>query len=134
MISKQQIKKATFDDENETFELNLQFASQQIRLNLIPVPAAKKKTTEETEQEKDIQNQVDNDRARYIDAAIVKIMKTRKTETHRVLVEDVMANIKLFKTQPPKIKQRIEALISEDYMKRDEKNKDTYIYIPWGIS
>jgi len=36
VISKQ-TKKPTFDDENETFELNLQFQSQQIRLNLIPV-------------------------------------------------------------------------------------------------
>ena len=45
-----------------------------------------------------------------------------------------MSNIKLFQVQPILIKKRIEKLINDEYMKRDEKNKDTFIYVPWAIS
>ena len=32
------------------------------------------------------------------------------------------------------IKMRIESLIERAYMKRDEKNKSLYIYVPWSIA
>ena len=32
------------------------------------------------------------------------------------------------------IKQRIESLIERAFMKRDEKNKALYIYVPWSIA
>ena len=32
------------------------------------------------------------------------------------------------------IKMRIESLIERAYMKRDEKNKALYIYVPWSIA
>lgn len=37
----------------------------------------------------------------------------------------------MFQAQPLMIKQRIESLIERAYMKRDEKNKAMYIYVPW---
>jgi hypothetical protein len=42
----------------------------------------------------------------------------------------VIAQISTFQAQPPMIKQRIESLIERGYMKRDDKNKTVYIYVP----
>ena len=41
-----------------------------------------------------------------------------------------MRNITMFKADPKMIKEQIEVLISQDYMKRDENNKAELIYIP----
>ena len=41
-----------------------------------------------------------------------------------------MAQITMFRAQPPKIKQRIEDLISRAYMERDVKDKALYVYLP----
>jgi hypothetical protein len=57
-------------------------------------------------------------------------MKTRKTEKHTTLVQDVMANIRLFQAQPPAIKKRIEKLITDEFLKRDDTDKTLYVYIP----
>ena len=36
----------------------------------------------------------------------------------------------MFKPQPPFIKQRIESLIDREYLKRDENDRQIYIYLP----
>ena len=73
---------------------------------------------------------MEKERGFVIDASIVKIMKTRKTEKHMTLVKDVMQQVTMFKAQPPHIKMRIEDLIQRDYLKRDDKDKALYIYLP----
>lgn len=57
-------------------------------------------------------------------------MKTNRQYRHADLVIKVMEMISMFKAQPPMIKLRIEHLIKNDYMKRDDKERSLYIYLP----
>lgn len=62
VLLKQEAKKGTFDNDNETVEVNFAFTNQQLRLNLTPVPPVKKKTVEATEEELEIERQVEAER------------------------------------------------------------------------
>ena len=57
-------------------------------------------------------------------------MKGRKTLNHNQLMEECMKQVTIFMPQPAMIKKRIESLIEQEYIKRDEKNYATYIYLP----
>ena len=46
------------------------------------------------------------------------------------LQADVIANITMFKADPKMVKEQIEVLITQDYMKRDENDRATLIYVP----
>lgn len=64
-----------------------------------------------------------------MDAAVVRIMKTRKQLRHNLLVAEVIQQLSArFKPKPNDIKKRIEALIEQEYMERDEKDRSTYLY------
>ena len=43
----------------------------------------------------------------------------------------MLSLIQLFKPEVSEIKGRLEALIEQGYVKRDEKEKGLLIYIPW---
>eukprot|EP00798_Chlamydomonas_sp_ICE-L_P023806 gene23806-9369_t len=58
------------------------------------------------------------DRQYQIDAAIVRIMKTRKQLSHKLLVSEAQQQLKLPLTQSD-IKKRIESLIEREYVARD---------------
>ena len=53
-----------------------------------------------------------------IDAAIVRVMKTRKTLSHKLLVGELLVQLK-FPMRPPDLKKRIESLIDREYLARD---------------
>ena len=61
---------------------------------------------------------------------IVKVMKAQKTYKFQNLVTDVIRNITMFSADPQMIKQQIEVLILDEYMKRDERDKAILIYLP----
>ncbi|XP_058570996.1 cullin-4B-like isoform X2 [Neofelis nebulosa] len=83
----------------------------------------------ETIEERTITTQrVSQDRRYQIDAAIVRIMKIRKTLTHSVLLSELYTQLK-FTLQPSDLKTRIESLIDRDYMERDKENPNEYKYI-----
>ena len=69
-----------------------------------------------------------NDRHYIIDAAIVRIMKTRKTLTHNELIQESFAQLR-FPIRSSDIKSRIESLIERDYLTRDESNREVYQYL-----
>ena len=56
--------------------------------------------------------------AAQIDAAIVRIMKTRKTLSHKLLVSELMVQLK-FPVRGADLKKRIESLIDREYLERD---------------
>jgi cullin-4 len=68
------------------------------------------------------------DRQYQVDAAIVRIMKMRKTLLHNQLISECVAQLK-FPIKPPDIKKRIESLIDRDYLARDEQNANQYNYL-----
>jgi len=70
------------------------------------------------------------ERKHVIDAAIVRIMKSRNKLEHNTLLEEVFRQCTLFKPQPAQIKAQIEHLIDREFLKRDAEKRNIYIYLP----
>ncbi len=105
----------------DSFAYNAAFTDKlrRIRVPLPPVDE-KKKVTED----------VDKDRRYAVDAAIVRVMKSRKVVAHNTLVTDVTTQLSgMFKPDLKLIKKRIEDLIVREYIKRDEEVANTYRYL-----
>ncbi|XP_077001268.1 cullin-4B isoform X2 [Tamandua tetradactyla] len=83
---------------------------------------------ETVEEQASTTERVFQDRQYQIDAAIVRIMKMRKTLSHNLLVSEVYNQLK-FPLKPADLKKRIESLIDRDYMERDKENPNQYNYI-----
>jgi cullin-4 len=58
----------------------------------------------------------------------VRIMKTRKSLSHQVLVAEVFSQI-AFPAKPADLKKRIESLIEREYLERDRADAQTYNYL-----
>ncbi|KAJ1921898.1 ubiquitin ligase (cullin) of SCF [Mycoemilia scoparia] len=73
---------------------------------------------------------VEESRKILMQAAIVRIMKARKTISHTDLVNEVVTQLlPRFAAQPKLIKQQIEGLIEKEYMERAKSIPDHYEYI-----
>jgi len=103
----------------DTFEANADFSTA---LRKIRVPMASLEDTGSVKR-------VEEDRRVAIDAAIVRIMKTRQTLTHQALFAEVLSALALFKPNPKLIKRRIEYMIEADYMERDDGDVNKYHYV-----
>jgi cullin-4 len=110
-------------EATDSFSFNKEFTAKLFR---IKVNAIQLKETVE-EQQKTTEG-VFQDRQYQIDAAIVRIMKTRKTLTHTMLVTEVYSQMK-FPIKPPDLKKRIESLIEREYLERDANNPNQYNYL-----
>ncbi|KAM8952219.1 cullin-4B isoform 1-T1 [Pelodytes ibericus] len=110
-------------DDGDKFTFNDDFRHQlfRIRINQIQM----KETVEE---QASTTERVFQDRQYQIDAAIVRIMKMRKTLSHNLLVSEVYNQLK-FPVKPADLKKRIESLIDRDYMERDKENPNQYNYV-----
>ena len=62
-----------------------------------------------------------------IDAACIRIMKSRKTMKHQDLMGEIMTQLK-FKAVSQDIKRRIESLIEREYMERGDEH-GSYNYL-----
>ncbi|KAG8530379.1 uncharacterized protein KY384_004881 [Bacidia gigantensis] len=112
-------------DINDTFAVNQSFHHPKYRLKINQIQA--KETKEENKQ---THERVAADRAFETQAAVVRIMKSRKTITHPELVSEVISATKSRgPLDPTDIKKNIEKLIEKDYMERDEDAHNTYSYV-----
>lgn len=105
------------------FVLNDQFRSNQFRLNL-PMPVYEGDGTAVKKQK------VVQDRAHSIDATIIKRMKTHKKMDFNELLTEVLQALSMFQPQPKFIKQRIEKLITDEFLARDAEDKSIIVYLP----
>nr|CAG4645372.1 EOG090X01NX [Lynceus sp. MCZ IZ 141354] len=83
---------------------------------------------ETPDEQKATEERVFQDRQYQIDAAIVRIMKMRKTLTHNLLITELFNQLN-FPVKPADLKKRIESLIDRDYMERDKDNPNQYNYV-----
>lgn len=68
-------------------------------------------------------------RRHQIDAACVRIMKTRKRLAHMQLTTEIIEQLKArFRPSGTDIKKRIEALIEQEYLERDDADRTIYNY------
>ena len=112
-------------DDSHQFMLNAQYKNALKKVN-VPLLRAVESEDSGEEENKAIELQ----RRHQMDAAIVRIMKTRKTLRHNLLVAEVIQQLSArFKPKPNDIKKRIEALIEQDYMERDKDDRGTYSYL-----
>ena len=111
-------------NSDDVLTVNTNFSNKLIRVQLEIVPG-------EIEEEKTKKPEnFENDRKFLIEAAIVRIMKSRRTLEHRLLVADVIKLSQIRFTPDIKmIKDRIEALIQREFIKRDTDSNEVYHYI-----
>jgi cullin-4 len=83
----------------------------------------------ETQEEQSMtEERVFQDRQYQIDAAIVRIMKTRKKLSHNNLAAEVFEHLR-FPVRGHDLKVRIESLIERDYLHRSQENPNEYNYV-----
>jgi len=110
-------------EKTDEFEFNKEFRHKMCKLKINQIQM------KETQDENQITTEkVYQDRQYQIDAAVVRIMKTRKTLLHSLLVSELYNQLK-FPVKPIDLKKRIENLIERDYMERDKEKNNLYHYV-----
>ncbi|XP_041483439.1 cullin-3-like [Lytechinus pictus] len=108
------------------FSVNDAFTSKLFRVKIQTVAAK----GESEPERKETRTRVDEDRKHEIEAAIVRIMKSRKKMQHNVLVAEVTEQLKSrFLPSPVVIKKRIESLIEREYLARAPEDRKVYTYV-----
>lgn len=130
IIAKGNPKVPKFDDPNEVLRLNESFESPNIKQNMVPQPNLGKMSDDVKNNINQVDQEVQKERAMIIDAVTVRIMKSRRVETHVELMNAIMRQITMFNAQPQMIKKRIESLIEREYLERDKEQRSKYIYKP----
>uniref|UniRef100_A0A8C0FP92 Cullin 4B n=1 Tax=Bubo bubo TaxID=30461 RepID=A0A8C0FP92_BUBBB len=110
-------------EDGDKFTCNDDFRHKLFRIKINQI-----QMKETVEEQASTTERVFQDRQYQIDAAIVRIMKMRKSLSHNLLVSEVYNQLK-FPVKPADLKKRIESLIDRDYMERDKENPNQYNYI-----
>ncbi|XP_040904868.1 cullin-4B [Toxotes jaculatrix] len=117
------IPKSKDVEDGDKFSCNDDFKHKLFRIKINQI-----QMKETVEEQASTTERVFQDRQYQIDAAIVRIMKMRKTLTHNLLMSEVYNQLK-FPVKPADLKKRIESLIDRDYMERDKENSNQYNYV-----
>nr|CAI5850644.1 unnamed protein product [Callosobruchus analis] len=105
--------------------LNFDYSNKRTKFRI--TAAVQKETPHEVEQ---TMNSVEEDRKMYLQAAIVRIMKSRKVLKHNLLIQEVYAQSKKsFAPSVQLIKKCIESLIDKQYIERTPHSSEEYSYV-----
>ncbi|KAF9366738.1 Cullin-4 [Mortierella sp. NVP85] len=109
--------------ETDDFSFNKDFSASLTRIKINAIQL------KETQEENASTNErIFQDRQFQVDAAIVRIMKTRKQLSHTLLISELFDQLK-FPIKSADLKKRIESLIDRDYLERDKNDQSLYKYV-----
>ncbi|KIV92226.1 hypothetical protein PV10_06684 [Exophiala mesophila] len=113
----------------DCFFFNEAFSSQFLKIKVSVVAGGSR--VENSEERRATQERIDNGRALVIEAAIVRIMKSRKNLTHGELMNQTLEQVSgRFQPDVNMIKKRIESLIDREYLERGaDLAKPSYVYM-----
>jgi len=111
-------------EDDHRFGINAKYKNARARV-MIPLMAKPQEDDPGAEERKQILFL----RQHQMDAAVVRIMKARKSQTHNELVQEVTRQLNnRFTPSPNDIKKRIACLIDQEYIVRDKKERARYHY------
>jgi cullin-4 len=108
--------------DSDAFSVNAAFSHNLVRIKVNQIQHSETKAEAE-----DTNERVASDRLYQIDAAIVRVLKARKTLEHTALMGELLAQLR-FPAQTADIKKRLESLIERDYISRDGRDAKVYHY------
>lgn len=112
--------------EDDAFFFNDKFSSKLFKVKISTVVAQKESEPEKQE----TRQRVEEDRKPQIEAAIVRIMKSRRVLDHNNIVAEVTKQLQSrFLPNPVLIKKRIESLIEREFLERDKADRKLYRYL-----
>eukprot|EP01090_Pellita_catalonica_P013608 TRINITY_DN3274_c0_g7_i1.p1 TRINITY_DN3274_c0_g7~~TRINITY_DN3274_c0_g7_i1.p1 ORF type:complete len:736 (-),score=109.41 TRINITY_DN3274_c0_g7_i1:103-2310(-) len=107
------------------FKFNEKFKSKLYRVKIMPLARQ-----QNNQQRQATRKRIDEDRKHQVEAAVVRIMKSRKTLEHANLISEVMAQLSSrFQPNPNNVKKRIESLIEREYLERSKTDRKVYHYL-----
>ncbi|KAJ7275413.1 Cullin-4B [Mycena haematopus] len=111
--------------DTDTFRFNEGFTDPRAKVHINSIQA--KVSPEESKQ---TQTAIDGERMLTLDAALVRIMKAKKEMLHSHLVNATTDAVKNhFVPEVKHIKARIEKLMEQEYMRRDEDQPQKLLYV-----
>ncbi|KAI4346420.1 hypothetical protein L6164_007317 [Bauhinia variegata] len=124
VLRKEPMSKDIADDD--VFFFNDKFTSKFFKVKIGTVVAQRESEPENLE----TRQRVEEDRKPQIEAAIVRIMKSRRVLDHNNIVAEVTKQLQArFLPNPVVIKKRIESLIEREFLERDKVNRKLYRYL-----
>jgi cullin 3 len=111
---------------DDVFAVNDSFTSKLYKIKIGTSAAVRENDIEQ----KETREKVEEDRRPQIEAAIVRLMKSRKVLQHNDVITEVTRQLSYrFNPSPAAIKRRIESLIEREYIERDASDRNLYRYI-----
>ncbi len=115
----------------DVFTFNAQFTSKYRKIKVPLIVASREGGVDSVGKENDdvLPSNLEEDRKHQAEAAIVRILKSRKILSHNELISEVMRQLmSRFVPTNPYIKKRIESLIEREYIKRNVESA-SYEYL-----
>lgn len=109
--------------DTDVFSYNAAFTHKMFRITVTQICAK-----EQHEEEAGVERRVFEDRQHEVDAAIVRMMKVKKSLSHQQLLAEVFAAVS-FPVTAADVKKRVESLIEREYLDRDPEKSSTYTYL-----
>merc|ERR1719199_979534 len=109
--------------DTDVFTYNAGFTHKMYRITVTQISPK-----EQHEEEAGVERRVFEDRQHEVDAAVVRIMKVKKSMSHQQLLAEVFAAMS-FPVTAADVKRRVESLIEREYLERDAERPSMYTYL-----
>ncbi|KAH3672368.1 hypothetical protein WICPIJ_010053 [Wickerhamomyces pijperi] len=115
---------SSIEDPNTKITVVKEFKAKKLKINFAALVRGIDNSKEQEEAEKEI----NDDRKMYLKACIVRIMKTRKSLAHNMLINEVIQQThQRFSAKIADIKKCVDELVDKEYLAR--KENQTYDYL-----